>query len=98
MDELSEEYIRRNRPKTAGPEGNRYARAWLRARWTSLSGKLGVVGGKTLISQISSWTQQTYGIGLNAHALARAMVAAELDPELIAVITAIENAQEFGSP
>ena len=48
MDQLSEEYIRRVRPKTAAREGNRYAREWLNARWTSLSGKLGTVGGKTL--------------------------------------------------
>jgi hypothetical protein len=95
MDQLSEEYIRRIRPKTAAREGNKYAREWLKARWTSLPGKLGTVGGKALLSLISSWTQRTYGIGLNAHALARAMMPGDLDPELASVITAIENNQQL---
>jgi energy-coupling factor transporter ATP-binding protein EcfA2 len=39
-DLMAEEYIRRNRPKNAAAEGNKYARGVLSAGWTSLSGKL----------------------------------------------------------
>jgi hypothetical protein len=90
-DLISEEYIRRHRPKNAAAEGNAYARGELRARWTSLSGKLGIVSGKAVLSRISSWAQRNYGVSLNAYVLAKSMLADELDPELVAVMTDLET-------
>jgi energy-coupling factor transporter ATP-binding protein EcfA2 len=90
-DLISEEYIRRHRPRNAAAEGNAYARGELRARWTSLSGKLGVVSGKTVLSHISSWAQRNYGVSLNAYILAKSMFPHEFDPELVAVMTDLET-------
>ncbi len=90
-DLISEEYIRRHRPKNAAPEGNRYARGELRAKWTSLSGKLEIVSGKAVLSQISAWAQRNYGVSLNAYVLAKTMLADELDAELVAVMTDLET-------
>ena len=90
-DLISEEYIRRHRPKNAAPEGNRFARGKLRAKWTSLSGKLEIVSGKAVLSQISTWAQRNYGVSLNAYVLAKTMLADELDAELVAVMTDLET-------
>jgi hypothetical protein len=98
-DLMSEEYIRRNRPKNAAAEGNKYARGALRVQWTALPGKLAIVGGKRVLSQISSWAQNNYGVSLNAYVLAKAAVRDELDSELISVMTALETGSAFpGSP
>jgi energy-coupling factor transporter ATP-binding protein EcfA2 len=97
MDLIAEEFIRRTRPRNAARDGNNYAREQLAGRWTSLSGKLGVVGGKRLVSRISEWTQSVYGIGVNPGALARSMDASEIDPEMRSIITAIEECTAFRS-
>jgi hypothetical protein len=81
-DLMAEEYICRNRPKNVATEGNKHARSVLSARWTSLFGKLGVVSGKAVLSQTSTWTQHNYGVSLNAFALAKTMVPDEFDPNL----------------
>lgn len=90
MDLIAEEFIRRTRPKNAAAAGNKYARDQLKARWVSLSDKLGVVSGKSMIARISSWTQKTYGVGVNPNALARSMHEGEIAPEMRVIITAIE--------
>ena len=90
-DLISEEYIRKHRPKNAAAEGNRYARGELRARWTSLPGKLGIVSGKAVLSHISTWAQRNYGVSLNAYVLAKNMLPDELDPELVAVMMDLET-------
>lgn len=95
LDTISEEYVRRNRPSTGGRAGNRYARGVLGKRWTTLAGKLGVVGGKDLISKISNWTQSNFGVGVSAAGFSAFLEADELDAELIAVMRAIESAEPF---
>ena len=72
LDLISQQFNYAHRPRNPS-EGNRYAREALRGRWTPLAGKLGVVGGKTLLARISEWTQRSFGIGLNAFVLARFM-------------------------
>jgi energy-coupling factor transporter ATP-binding protein EcfA2 len=94
LDLLSQQYIFAHHPRNPS-EGNRYARAELSQRWTSLSGKVGVVRGKSVLSRVSEWTQRDYGIGVNAHTLARNMAADELGAELTMVINAIENGIPF---
>jgi hypothetical protein len=94
LDLISQQYNYAHRPKNPS-DGNRYARGQLRDRWTSLSGKLGTVSGKDAISQISEWAQLNYGIGINAHSLARFMLRSELDAELVSVMNAIEAGTAF---
>jgi predicted ATP-dependent endonuclease of OLD family len=85
LDLISQQFNYAHRPRNPS-EGNRYAREVLRGRWTSLAGKLGVVGGKTLLARISEWTQRSFGIGLNAFVLARFMRKEELDAELVSIL------------
>jgi hypothetical protein len=97
-DLISEEYIRRNRLKNAAADGNKHARGELRARWTGLSGKLAIVSGKRVLSQISSWAQSNYGASINAYGLAKTALRDELDSELISVMTALETGSAFLNP
>jgi energy-coupling factor transporter ATP-binding protein EcfA2 len=94
LDLISQQFNYAHRPKNPS-EGNRYAREVLREKWTLLAGKLGVVGGKTLLARISEWTQMSFGIGLNAFALARFMRRAELDAELVSILEAMESGRSF---
>ena len=48
-----------------------------------LSGKLGTVSGKAVLSQISTWAQRNYGVSLSAYALAKTMLANHLDAEFV---------------
>lgn len=95
LDTISEEFVRRNRPSTGGRGGNKYAREVLAKRWSALDGKLGVVGGKDLISKISNWSQSNFGIGLNAAGLCGFLETDEIDEELVKVMKAIELAEPF---
>lgn len=90
LDLISQQYNYAHRPKNPS-DGNRYARSALHDRWSSLTGKIGIVSGKILVSRISEWMQHDYGVGVNAHSLARFMVPAELDAEVVAVMNAIET-------
>jgi hypothetical protein len=77
------------------PREIRYARGVLEDRWPSLTGKLGIVSGKTAISRISEWAQDSFGISLTAYLLARALLPAELDAELVSIMKAIEFGSTF---
>jgi hypothetical protein len=96
LDLMSQQFNYAHRPRNPS-EGNRYAREVLRERWTSLAGKLGVVGGKSVLARISEWTQKRFGIGLNAFVLARFMRKEELDAELVSILEAMETGMSFTS-
>jgi hypothetical protein len=96
LDLISQQFNYAHRPRNPS-EGNRYAREVLRERWTSLAGKLGVVGGKALLARISEWTHESFGIGLNAFILARFMRKEELDAELVSILEGMETGTSFSS-
>ena len=72
---------------------NKAARELLAARWTH--GRLHAVSGKALLSPLSAWAQEQYGVAIGAMALARAFRASELAQELRDIITNIEEGTPF---
>lgn len=74
---------------------NRAARRIVSARWNNLEQRIGVVSGKEILSQLSSWSQEAFGVSFGPMAIARAITAEEVSPEIREVLQAIENIEEF---
>jgi hypothetical protein len=80
--------------KTLGPGGaNKAARALLDQHWQQ--DKLHLVGGKTLLSRLSTWTQEQYKTTIGPMAIAKAFTANEVPAEMREIITTIEENKPF---
>lgn len=53
--------------------------------------KLSVLSGKTLISRISKWTQDSYKVSINSASLAQTLIQSEIPTELKNFVEKIEN-------
>jgi hypothetical protein len=76
---------------------NKSARAHVEKIWHSEDARLATVSGKTLLSELSRWTQEKFGVAFGPPAIARQMTKSEFPPELAAVIQAIEEGTTFPS-
>lgn len=74
---------------------NEKAQQRIDTAWNSEEGKKTIVSGKAVISGLSRWSHQTYGVILNATRLLREMRPEEVESELARVITAIEKGRKF---
>ncbi len=61
------------------------------------SGDLAAIPGKTLLSQLSRWSMDTYGVGLSHPGIAAEITASEMDTEVRRVLEAIQNGVAFAS-
>jgi hypothetical protein len=91
---LLAEYHAQNKGEGA-PGAYDRAEAHIEAVWGTTDGRWSIVSGKAVISQLSRWTQETYGVGLNAYRLATEMTRAEIPDEMMAVVTAMERGLSF---
>jgi hypothetical protein len=74
---------------------NKAARAVLTPRWDK--NPLDVVSGKTLLSRLSVWATQEYGVAIGAMALAKAFHASEIPAEMREIIGCIEAGSSFST-
>jgi energy-coupling factor transporter ATP-binding protein EcfA2 len=94
FDAMAHDYITDDRAR--GVSGaNERARERLRAAWADFDSRLAVIPGKRVLSLLSQWTQINYGISFGVSRLARSITADELSTEVVEVVTAIENQEEF---
>lgn len=94
FDAMSTEFLARDRSR--GSRGaNQLARQIINSKWSTLEGKMSLVSGKEVISRLSQWSQQEFGVPLNALLLARNMKAGEVPDEVGTVVEAIENSTPF---
>jgi hypothetical protein len=94
FDAISQEALAENRAKGT-KFANEIARKRIDTAWSSLKGKLSVVSGKLLLSKLSEWGQNRFGVSLGARRLAREIRTSEIEPEMRNVILAIEQGCEF---
>jgi hypothetical protein len=94
FEKYVEEYIARKRPKRAG-DAIKYAKQKVEAAWTSVEGKIAIVGGKDLISRLSTWSQSTFGVGIGVSSLLRSLSRDDLQDEVVSIINAIERNRSF---
>ncbi|MDI1241598.1 MAG: AAA family ATPase, partial [bacterium] len=94
FDSLSHEFLVNERAKGVH-SANKRAREHVKERWISLEGKLGLVSGKEVLTQFSSWSQGEFSVQVNSQALSRTLLPHEIHKEMRMVVTAIENSEKF---
>ncbi|MFO0832004.1 MAG: AAA family ATPase [Phycisphaerales bacterium] len=94
FDSLSHEYLIRDRG--AGVHGaNKKARERIDQAWATLAGRLGIVSGKDLVSELSAWSKKNYGVSFGPLRIARELKGDEVASEVKAVVRAIEKGHAF---
>jgi energy-coupling factor transporter ATP-binding protein EcfA2 len=94
FDAISQEVLTENRAKGT-KFANEIARKRIDKAWQTSDGQLSVVSGKLLLSKLSEWSQNRFGVSFGARRLARELRANEIDPEMQNVIMAIQQGCEF---
>jgi hypothetical protein len=56
---------------------------------------LSIISGKEMIKRLSEWSQKDYGVSFNANAIAAELAVDEIDSEMQAVVTCIEQCVSF---
>jgi len=62
-------------------------------RWDSLQGRLALVPARLVLLRLAAWTRQQFGCSAGMVDIARAFEVADLDPEVVGVIAAIQDSQ-----
>lgn len=90
---FANEFYSQNRSAGVGTAST-YATRLLQQRWNGPD-KIHCVCGTSLLSDLSAWSKKAFGVSLSDIALAREVRASEMAPELIEVLTAIEQHESF---
>lgn len=96
LDAVASDFLTQNRALGL-VTANRYARERVNAGWETLNGKVSLVCGKSVLSELSKWAKDTYGVSFSPSRIAQELRPAEIDSEMVGVVTAIENCDSFGS-
>jgi len=96
FDAMSQEYISNDRSGGV-PQANQRARHRLDQNWQTREGKLGVVSGKRVISQLSKWSQSNFGVSFGPLTVAKAVKDCEMPDEVKDVVKTMENSVCFPS-
>lgn len=54
-----------------------------------------IIGGKKIMSKLSDWAKSEYGVSLNKKKIANAFLRQDISPEIVSIITAIEENGAF---
>jgi energy-coupling factor transporter ATP-binding protein EcfA2 len=92
FDAIAHEHLARDR-RGGLPVANRNARARVNEAWKTADGRLSIVPGKEVISRLSEWCQQEFGVSLSPALIARELRRDEISPEVVSILTAIENGE-----
>jgi len=90
FDAISQEVLGENKSKGA-KFANETARKRIDQAWASTGGKISITSGKLMLSKLSEWSQDRFGVMLSARRLARELRPSEMDSEMVAVVVAIEE-------
>ncbi|MBU6956700.1 AAA family ATPase [Pseudomonas sp. CVAP len=94
FDAIAQHYHKEN--KSEGLTGaNKYARKILTTAWSSEAGKINICSGKEIISKMSEWSNENFGISFNAKSLARAMKVQDIPHEFKRAIESLELNKDF---
>ena len=96
VDGLATEILSRDR-KLALSTANKRARERVDSVRAEKGSILSLISGKTAISRLSEWSQDEFGVQLNAAKLARLMRQGEIPAEIRSVLSAIESQEPFES-
>jgi len=74
---------------------NKRVRALVAECWKTRDGRLAVVPGKLMLSKLSAWSAEAFGVSFGAKAIARTLTRTEVPRELVEVVRAMENGSKF---
>lgn len=78
-------------------EANKKARIIVGDAWQTQDGKLAIVSGKKVISELSQWAQGNYGVSLSPMKILRSLNRGEIDSELASIVTTIEKGHKLSN-
>jgi len=85
-----------SRDKKSGlPKANDRARKHVARKWRTWERRLSIAPGKQVVSELSGWSKQTFGVSFGTEQLARALNADEIDSEVQEVILAIPEGERL---
>lgn len=88
FDAVATGYLNANRSEGL-KKANQFARRYLKERWGTFDEKLSVVSGKTVLSSMSTWAQEIYGVSFSAERIAWELVYSEIHEEVRYVVSSI---------
>lgn len=90
VDSIADEMNRRD--KSLGVKKvNEKTRDFVQPLWATLKGRLSLVSGKKVMSLLSSWSKEKYGVSFSNTKIALQLRKVEISDELLHVINIIEN-------
>ena len=87
---LTDALFAEDKASGAGTASKMAAKKVTRA-WESIETRWAIVSGKRVLSALSEWSQKNYSVSFGAGSIARALQSHELSPEIIEVLSAIEQ-------
>jgi len=106
IDGLRREYIEDplatelfNRDRAGGlKNANKRAREITDASWEDRDARWSIAPGKLVLSGLSGWAQDEFGVSFGPEQIARSLTKDEVDPEVVEVISAITESRSLRSP
>jgi len=90
IDCYSQEFHNSERAKGVA-SANEKARKLVDSSWASSSDRLNIVSGKRVISRLSSWATEDFGVSFGANTLLHEIQVGELAEEVVDLVAAIEK-------
>jgi len=80
------------------PKALKAARKSVTERWADRDQRWGLAPGKLVLSRLSAWSHDQYGVGFGPEQIARTLIPSEIDPEVVEVISAISEGRNLRRP
>jgi hypothetical protein len=93
QDSFAENFLAQDRAKGA-TAANRRAREVVTKAWNNAEA-LNRISGKSALSSLSDWSKQCFGVSFGVSTLLKEMRRAEVDNEVVDVLSAIEDQTEI---
>jgi AAA domain, putative AbiEii toxin, Type IV TA system len=90
FDAMATELLAEDRALGQGG-ANKKARGILEPRWVVAGSRVATVSGKSVLSRLSAWSKEQFGVSLSASAISKEIRRAEIAPEMVSVLTAIHD-------
>ncbi len=91
--------ILHNRDKAGGlPKALKAGRKLVAGHWKDRDQCWGIAPGKLVLSRLSAWSQERYGVGFGPEQIARSLRPEEVDQEVVEVISAVTEGRPLRRP
>jgi DNA-binding ferritin-like protein (Dps family) len=93
-DAFANEYLQNDRHNGL-QNANRLAREFVDKYWNNIDSKTSIVSGKALLSRLSEWSQNTFGVSFGVRSILNSIQCKEIPKDLRDIIVSIETGKMF---